>query len=401
MPSAPRSAWALLGLYVVISFGVLVAAVVSPALRAVAYAPLRDLILPAPDPILVSLLYSTEKAAWLEEAVTRYKATRPRIAGHPIEIEMEKMGSREIVLAVLDGSEQPDMVSPASSLQLSLLQDLSAAKYGKAVVNRADTERCRPVLRSPLVLVAWKERADVLWGEDPNGELWRRIHDALVDPQGWASYGWPEWGYIKFGHTTPLKSNSGFQTLLLMTYDYFGKTSGLTTGDILSDLGYQRWLIEFEGTISQFGDSTGTYMQEIIAYGPSLYDVVAVYEATAIEQAANAVGRYGELQIYYPPATSMSDHPFCVVDAVWVSPERARAAQAFLDFLTGAEMQELALTQHGFRPVDPEVPLDGPGSPLLRYAANGVRLDLPPEVEVPSGNVLNTLLTFWARNVQK
>jgi Ca-activated chloride channel family protein len=227
------------------------------------------------------------------------------------------------------------------------------------------------------------------------------MHDALVDPQGWARYGHPEWGYIKFGHTTPLKSNSGFQTVLLMTYNYFGKVSGLTAEDILSDDGYQRWMIEFEDTVSQFGDSTGTYMQEIIAYGPSLYDLVAVYEATAIEQAANAVGRYGELQIYYPPATSMSDHPFCVVDATWVSAERARAAQAFLDFLTGTEMQELALTQHGFRPVDPNVPLDGPDSPLQRYAANGVRLDLPPEVEVPSGNVLNTLLEFWARNVQR
>jgi hypothetical protein len=392
--------WALLGLYIAVSLGVFVAAVVSPPVRAVAYAPLRDLVLPAPDPIVVSLLYSTEKAAWLEEAVTRFAATRPRIAGHPIEIEMKKMGSREIVLAVLDGSEQPDMVSPASSLQLSLLQDLSAAKFGTAVVNRADTERCRPVLRSPLVLVAWKERADVLWGDGPNGELWRRMHDALVDPQGWASYGRPEWGYIKFGHTTPLKSNSGFQTLLLMTYNYFGRTSGLTAQDILSDAGYQRWLIEFEGTISQFGDSTGTYMQEIIAYGPSLYDIVAVYEATAIEQAANAVGRYGELQVYYPPATSMSDHPFCVVDAPWVRPDHARAAQEFLDYLTGAEMQKLALTQHGFRPVDPNVPLDGVGSPLLRYAANGVRISLPPEVEVPSGGVLNTLLEFWARNVQ-
>ncbi|MFN2155836.1 MAG: substrate-binding domain-containing protein [Anaerolineae bacterium] len=401
MPPAPRLSWVLFGLYAAISFVVFVAAVASPPLRAVAYAPLRDLILPSPEPIVMSLLYSTEKAAWLDEAVARFEGTRPRVAGHPIQIEMKKMGSREIVLAVLDGSEQPDMVSPASSLQLSMLQDLSAAKYGKAVVNRADTERCRPVLRSPLVLVAWKERADVLWSDDPNGELWRRMHDALIDPQGWARYGRPEWGYIKFGHTTPLKSNSGFQTILLMTYNYFGKTSGLTGGDILADEGYQRWLIEFEGTISQFGDSTGTYMQEIIAYGPSLYDLVAVYEATAIEQAENAVGRYGALQIYYPPATSMSDHPFCVLDAAWVRPEQAQAAQNFLDFLTETEMQELALLKYGFRPVDPSVPLDQARGPLQRLAANGVRIDLPPEVEVPTGNVLNTLLEFWARNVQR
>jgi ABC-type Fe3+ transport system substrate-binding protein len=184
-----------------------------------------------------------------------------------------------------------------------------------------------------------------------------------------------------------------------MTYNYFDKTSGLTSADILSSAEYQRWFSEFEGTVSKFGDSTGTYMEEIIAYGPSLYDLVAVYEATAIEQAENAVGRYGELQVYYPPATHMSDHPFCVLQAEWVAPEEAQAAQMFVDYLTGREMQELALLRYGFRPVDAGVSLDQPGSPLLRFAANGLRLDLPPEVEVPPGSVLNTLLDFWGRSV--
>jgi ABC-type Fe3+ transport system substrate-binding protein len=231
--------------------------------------------------------------------------------------------------------------------------------------------------------------------------MWASLHDALVDPQGWAAFGHPEWGYIKFSHTDPLKSNSGFQTILLMTYDYLGKTSGLTGADILSNSDYQQWFTELEGTISKFGDSTGTYMTEIIAYGPSLYDVVAVYEATAIEQAENAVGRYGELQVYYPPATLLSEHPFCALQADWVEPEKAEAAKMLLDFLTSQEMQQLALLKYGFRPVDPTIPLDQAGSPLTRYADNGIWINLPPQVEVPAGNVLNTLLDFWQRNVQR
>jgi ABC-type sulfate transport system substrate-binding protein len=147
-------------------------------------------------------------------------------------------------------------------------------------------------------------------------------------------------------------------------------------------------------------------MQEIIAYGPSLYDMVAVYEATAIEQAANAVGRYGELQVYYPPATSMSDHPFCILrtddlEDDWVDAQTARAAKLFLDFLTGPEMQELALLEHGFRPVDPSIPLNQPDSPFQINAVNGLHIDAPPEVEVPPGDVLQTLLDFWSRNVQR
>jgi ABC-type Fe3+ transport system substrate-binding protein len=142
-------------------------------------------------------------------------------------------------------------------------------------------------------------------------------------------------------------------------------------------------------------------MTEIIAYGPSLYDVVAVYEATAIEQAENAEGRYGELQVYYPPATLLSEHPFCALQADWVEAEKTQAAQLFLDFLVSQEMQQLALLKYGFRPVDPTIPLDQAGSPLMRYTDNGVRVDIPPQVEVPTGNVLNTLLDFWQRNVQR
>jgi len=206
-------------MYVLATVGVLVAALVLLSVRSVAYAPLRELLLPPPKPIVVSVLYSTEKAAWIGEAVDGFEATRPRIQGRPIQLELKKMGSREMYLAVLDGTEQPDLMSTASMLQISILQDLSTSKFGAPVVNPSDREMCRSVLETPLVLVAWKERADVLWGDDPNGRLWLRLHDALTSPNGWEAYGYPEWGYIKFGHTNPLKSNSGFQTVLLMTYD--------------------------------------------------------------------------------------------------------------------------------------------------------------------------------------
>lgn len=397
----PKLNLVLFGLYVLVTVGLLIGSLVSPPVRAVAYAPLRDLILPPPRPIVLSVLYSTEKEEWIEEAVRRFEQSRAGVGGRPIEIELSASGSREMYLAVLDGEAKPDVISPASMLQIALLEDLSASKFGAPVVNPTDRAMCRPVLTSPVVLVAWQERADVLWGDDPNGRMWHRIQEALTDPRGWEAYGRPEWGYIKFGHTNPLKSNSGFQTILLMTYNYFGKTGGLTAADILSDETYQAWFTDFENTISKFGDSTGTYMSEIISYGPSLYDFVTVYEATAIGQIENAQGRYGELRIYYPPATSLSDHPFCVLNADWVTPEAADAGKLFLDFITEEELQQLALLEYGFRPVHSNVAIDQPGSPFLEYIDNGVQLQIPPQVEVPKGNVLNTLLEFWARNVER
>ncbi|MBN1261725.1 MAG: substrate-binding domain-containing protein [Anaerolineae bacterium] len=404
MPPTPRLNKLLLILYGLATLGVLIAALVSPEIRALAYAPLRDIIIPPPKPVVVHVLYSTEKAAWITEAVDRFQATRPRVVGRPIELVLEKSGSREMYLAVLDGTAEPDLISPASQLQIALLQDLSAARtdlFRTPVVNQNDIENCRPVLETPVVLVAWKNRADVLWGNDPNGRMWLRLHEAVTE-QNWDSFGHPEWGYIKFGQTNPLKSNSGFQAMVLMTYNYFQKTDNLTNNDVL-DPGFQEWYTEFGRNVAKFGDSTGTFMEEIVAYGPSQYDIVAVYEATAIEHIENAIARYGEeqggLRIYYPPATSMSDHPFCVLNADWVAPEEAEAARLFLNFLTDKEMQELALT-YGFRPVDTSIPLDSPGSPFLRYLDSGLELTLKPEVAVPPGNVLDTLLTFWQRAVR-
>lgn len=404
MLSTPRLNWALFIVYVLATMGVLVAALISPTIRGLAYAPLRALILPPPQPIVVDVLYSTEKAAWITEAVRRFQASGARLDGRPIQPELSKSGSREMYLAVLDGDARPDLISPASMLQISLLQDLSAARtdrFKSAVVDRGDSRTCRPVLNTPVVLVAWKNRADVLWGENPGDDLWLDLHKAVTE-ETWETYGHPEWGFIKFGQTNPLKSNSGFQTFLLMTYGYFDRTNGLSN-DYILDPDYQNWYREFGRNVTKFGDSTGTFMEEIVAYGPSRYDIVAVYEATAIEHVENAVARYGSgygsLQIYYPPATSLSDHPFCVLKADWVALEEARAAQMFLDFLTSREMQELAL-QHGFRPVDDGISLERPGSPFPRYAANGVQLDLTAQVEVPPGNVLNTMLELWARTVE-
>mgnify|MGYP002713147248 CR=1 FL=1 len=393
----------LIGLYLLASAAVFAVAMFMPSFRALAYAPLRELILPAPEPIVVSVLYSTEKAGWLNEAIPAFEATRPMVDGHPVEIELEKMGSREIYLAVLDGSRQPDLISPASMLQISILQDQSTGVFGKPVVNMADTANCRPVVTTPLVMVAWKERADVLWGARPPEDLWRQLQTSVVDPQGWAKLGEPEWGYLKFGHTDPLKSNSGFMTVLLMTYDYHGKTSGLRADDLLSDSGYQAWFTDFEKNISEFEYSTGPLMEKMVSYGPSTYDLVTVYEATAIEQAENAVGRYGELRVYYPPATVWSDHPFCVLEADWVTTEKEAAAQLFIDYLTSEPAQELALLNYGFRPTDASIPLDQANSPFNIYAANGFEADLSnlPGVEVPPGNVLNTLLDFWARNIAR
>lgn len=371
-----------------------------PSFRQIAYAPLREWIIPPPQPVEIDLVYSTEKEAWLTEALHHFNDADFRYEGRPIEVRATSAGSRDMYLDVLNGTSQPAIISPASTLQIKILADLSSSKFGQAVVHPNDPELCRSAFTSPLVLVAWKDRAKVLWGSDPEEDLWKKIGDAAIDSAGWQPLGHPEWGYFKFSHTNPLKSNSGFMTILLMSYDFLGTDQPITEDQILNDSAYQTWFLGVENSISQFGESTGTYMKDIVAYGPSMYDAVTVYEATAIEYADQAVGRYGELKVYYPPRTILSDHPFCVLQADWVTEEQQGAAKLVLDYLTGSDLQRLALLRYGFRPVDASIELDQAGSPFTRYQANGLKTALPPEVALPSGNALNTLLDFWSRNIE-
>lgn len=74
----------LLVLYAISIIAVGAAALIAPGFRAVAYAPLRELILPPPAPIVVDMLYSTEKEAWLESELELFYDTNPRQNGRPI-----------------------------------------------------------------------------------------------------------------------------------------------------------------------------------------------------------------------------------------------------------------------------------------------------------------------------
>jgi len=399
----PKLNWVLLGLFGLLTLGVFTAALIFPAFRQTAYAPVREILIPPPEPLILSLLYSTEKEAWLNEVIQDFENSGARVDGHPLQIDAKKMGSWEINAAVLSGLEQPVLISPASSLQIAALQDASTAEFGRSLVNPAETATCRSVVTTPLVLAAWKERANVLWGTQPGATLWLDLHDSLINPKGWAAYHQPDWGYIKFGHTDPLKSNSGFMTILLMTYAYYEKSDQLSAADILSNEAFQTWFLSMEHSIGQFEYSTGPLMKKMVSYGPSTYDFISVYEATALEQAENAQGKYGDLRIYYPPVLSWSDHPFCLVHGDWVSPMQVKASQLFIDYLLSQPAQQSAMINYGFRPVSSEVSLNQPGSPFDRYAANGFLADLSAmkTVEIPQGNVLNTLRDFWSRNVSR
>src|SRR5262249_50782315 len=229
---------------------------------------------------------------------------------------------------------------------------------------------------------------------------WHAIHDAVVSSRGWPAIGGKsEWGFVKIGHTDPTRSNSGLQALLLMTLEYYKKTSGLDVGDLLKPE-YQTWVKEIERGVPKFEKSTGTFMTDMVRFGPSRYDMAVVYESLAISQIDNAQGRWGNLKVYYPQVTLWSDHPVAVLTANWVTSAQRQAARAYVGYLRSREVQEQALSW-GFRPADTSVPIKSADArnPFTRLAQFGVKLEIPPAASAPAPPVVRNLLTMWSRVV--
>jgi len=351
---------------------------------------------PAGEPVEIVLEYSTEKADWLQAAVQAFKEQHPEIT-----VKLVGKGSLQSAEAILDGRDQPTLWSPADSLIANLLASDWETKQGKPLFAASGDDAPQPLLLTPLVFVIWEDRAKVLLDASGGQLSWQALHKAIASPKGWPAIGGkPGWGFVKLGHTDPTTSNSGLQALLLMTLEYVGRPT-LEIGDLLDEK-YQAWVREIEKGVPKFEASTGTFMTEMIRFGPSKYDVAVVYESLAVSQLGNAQGRWGNLRVVYPSTTLWSDHPVVLLDAPWVTEPQRKAARTLIAYLRSDPVQATAL-KYGFRPASTSVPIrtaEGE-NPFTKLGPQGLMLELPPAAQPPEGPVIRNLLMMWSRVVKQ
>jgi len=335
----------------------------------------------------VGIAYGTEKRRWLEWAAEEFAKT-PQ--GKKINIELIPMGSLEGAQAILEGDDRIDVWSPASDLYTDVFVQEWKLKHNKNPIAHGD-----PLALTPMVFVMWAERYDAFMKK--YGEVtFDTISQALQDPTGWAGIAeQPDWGYFKFGHTHPNESNSGLMTLVLMAYDYTGRTKGLTLKDILEP-GFQSWSSKIEDAVSGLSNSTGNMMREMILKGPASFDALMVYENLAIDYLENAEGRWGELRVAYPESNMWNDNPYYILDTPWTTDTERAGAQVFLEFLLSRPIQERALT-HGFRPANLQVPILSPDGPFVKNKRYGLEVDVDRICEPPKAEVINNILAGWQR----
>lgn len=345
---------------------------------------------PRPRSLEVVFTYGSEKEKWIEAMTEEFHRARPTLAnGKAFHITPIAMGSGECVDEVLNRKRETHLISPASSVFISLGNADSQAALGRNLV--ADTD---DLVLSPVVIAMWKPMAEALgWPSSPIG--WKEIHEMALDPQGWASRGLPQWGRFRFGHTHPEYSNSGIISLIAETYAAAGKSRDLTLADI-ENPATGTYLEEIEKAIVHYGRSTGFFGRKMFSTGPEYLSAAVLYENMVIESYEKTDLPFPVVAIYPKEGTFYSDHPIGIVDRDYVTQEHKEAAAQYIEFLL-AEEQQVRAMEFGFRPADVTLALSDDFSP-----AKGVDSQQPQTtLEVPEVPVTKAILDLWHERKKK
>jgi Ca-activated chloride channel family protein len=330
--------------------------------------------------------YGSEKERWITEVTDQFNREGRRTAsGKPIFVRAVAMGSGELIDEVLSGRRQPHIISPASAAFIKLGNAQSRRSSGHDLIASTDN-----LVLSPVVIAMWKPMAEAIgWGKKPIG--WADILELARDQGGWKTYGYPQWGQFKFGHTHPQFSNSGLISLFAEVYAASGKTAGLTLADI-NKARTGEFLEGIERSVVHYGSSTGFFGRKMFSAGPEYLSAAVLYENMVIESYSQNNLAFPIVAIYPKEGTFWSDHPIGVVERPWVTTEHREAARTYIQYLLARPQQERAIT-YGFRPGSVDVPLAAPIDP-----AHGVNPTEPKTtLEVPSAQVMDGILTLWSQ----
>ncbi len=354
-------------------------------------------LLPAKDPVTISVASSVTKQKWLDAMRTAFLAEKPRMAdGRPIEIEISSVLSGDSMLQIGDGTLTPTVWSPGETTWVDQLNERWSRKHPKPITSAA----CEPTVLTPVGIAMWQPMAEALGWPDKPVSL-KALVDLANDPNGWASLGHPEWGRLRLGHTHPQYSSAGLLFLASVIYATTGKTEGITARDIYSP-DVEAALTALEQNTAKYGMVTTDLLTSMAAQGPAFLHATSAFEEGAVRfNVERAQDLRWPLAFLFPAeGTFWSNHPFCILDqSGWVSPEQAEAARLFQDYLRSPAAQAQAGAFY-VRPLDAGVPL---GDGLSR--ANGTTPTASPatvpDLEIPSPDISEAIIDQFLATKRK
>ncbi len=260
-----------------------------------------------------------------------------------------------------------------------------------------------PTALTPVVIGMWESRVQAIQttiGSESIG--WDDLLNVLRSPNGWQDYGIINGRRaVYYGHADPTNSSTGLSTTIAEFYACArdaGYTDRRLTLDAVDDDAVRNCVREIESLIRHYSRSTEDFI-EYIGRGPDFLDFLALEETDLIclnrgaQQGDRVCNRPRErlVAIYPEEGTFWHEHAFGIVNASWVTPEQQTAARIFTEFVLTPDMQRLIMAE-GFRPANPDVPLDFPF-----VEENGVDPNQPTAIlDVPSAEALVGIQESWS-----
>jgi Ca-activated chloride channel family protein len=326
-----------------------------------------------PSNISFTFLYTSEKDGWIKDITPSFEQWFFERFGISVHVELIVTGSHDSVNLILQESSQPTAWSPASSIWIPYLnQKWISLEKGQEIAQDAT-----PLVLSPVVIAGWAS-----FFEDNNvtsfNDLYRLAQEGLD---------------YKYGHPDPLLSNGGVMAEVLEFAEALGKkpedfdVADFTNADALE------FVRTIESKTVNYGKSTGFFGKWASENGPTAIDCFTVYESVVISNAEKATQKWGDtlIAIYPEDGTLLSDHPYVILNAPWISEYQKFAASQYLYYLLQESNQDKA-QEYGFRPANPSVPVNVD----VFNENNGVAVEIKvPTYRPLSGESMENLFTVW------
>jgi Ca-activated chloride channel family protein len=287
--------------------------------------------------VKITMVYSSEKSAWIAATQSGFleywdakRAENPNLP--KISLDFLPYGSGESLIALLNNEITPTIWSPASNIWIPILN----SKYEE--MTESDYEiapNFTRIIYSPMVIAGWE---NYLSAHPIDGLM--DLHDLIMSQQG----------SVKMAHTDPRTSNSGFMATLMMVSS---KLNIPPENMELKDLSNQeliKWMTELQSACVMYGKSTGFLALYMYEQGLDALHFSILYENLVIEYSEKIKERYGQklIAVYPEEGCLLSDHPFCVLNAPWVSEVQRMVANDYINYLSKPENLIKAI-ETGFR----------------------------------------------------
>lgn len=179
------------------------------------------------------------------------------------------------------------------------------------------------------------------------------------------------WGKMKLGHGLPNATSTGMNAVLMAVADalHWPNKTALTADAVQSDAAVHVCLVAacvqwqhiifthqgltlFEDRVEHVLNDNLELLDFMLDNGPEALDAVASYEPTVLwyaQHRAADIARWNDSLVFvYLNHTMWDTHPYCLVNASWVTPEAREAGIEFLEFLL-SNMSYALMAKHGIR----------------------------------------------------